>query len=623
MYISKIDIKNYRGIKSDTLYFTKFNTFVGKNDCGKSTVINAIKLFFNDEKVSQKDFNYYQEEDKDIEITVTLSDYNSINLKSYLIKGEKEDGFEDIIQDYISDGNFVIKKAWNFTDNKEVSSKIEILVNNFQNYKIYSANSTDINKWIRNLDVEIPVDGDGNNSDLEKKAYIRRKLIEQGEEQTKEFIMVKHNDIKDSLPTVELLKADQSIETTTTEFKGTFSTEVKSIIKREKEKGTTSTLSDIETQISTKIREEGEIIKTSMQEHISDLSELFITPNFTWEKGVEITNVEIQLKGDQKPIPLENKGSGYRRLFMVGRLRYLAEKKESENVIYLVEEPETFLHPSAQDEMLHSLLSLSDLNQIFISTHSPIFTAATKQNAITLCKKENSELIYDQENSEDLLLEIAKQLGVKPTHNILDTYEIIVFVEGSNDRAFLKIASEKLGKDIHRNEERGKIAIIEGGGGSLGNFIDIQYFEKQRKKMYLIIDSDNYDDTQITNTDTKRDLDKKIRENQELKTRFESKENAKCFILNKKNIDTYYHPAAIKRINNNFPEMEIFSNNFCYETFVKVNRYDQDSNPTGIQGNLPKKNWLDVFNEMTEEEWKSVSNNELENIFDEITSSLS
>ena len=95
---------------------------------------------------------------------------------------------------------------------------------------------------------------------------------------------------------------------------------------------------------------------------------------------------------------------------MVGRLRYLAEKKQSKDTIYLVEEPETFLHPSAQDEMLMSLLSLSDSNQIFITTHSPIFAGATKGNALTLCKKENTILSYKQSDEDSFLLEIADQL---------------------------------------------------------------------------------------------------------------------------------------------------------------------------------------------------------------------
>lgn len=611
MLIKKIEIKNYRGIKNQTLNFTNFNTLIGKNDCGKSTIINAIKLFFNDEKVSIKDFNFYQVEPQNIEITVVLSNFQPDKLKAFLVKGEKDDGFDEVIKDYLDDGNLVIKKIWSYKENSEVSASMEIQIASFKDYEIHGANTAQLKKWGAELDAQPAVDGSGNNSDMERRAALRQKLVDMENSREMILVTVKNKDLQDILPSIEWLKADHSIETTTSEFKGTFATEIRNIINKERESGELSTLSGIEEKITSKINEESEVIKKCMSEHISDLSELIITPSFSWEKGVEITDVRIQLTGDQKLIPLVNKGSGYRRLFMVGRLRYLAEKKQITDVIYLVEEPETFLHPSAQEEMLHSLLSLAESNQIFVTTHSPIFTGATCRNALTLCKKMNSELIYEQRCDDAFLFEIAKQLGVKPSHNILDTYKALVFVEGCNDRKFLKIASEKLEKALHDLEAKGEIAIIEGGGESLGNFIDIQFFESQGKTMFLIIDSDDYDPEQITDAQKRKNLDRKSRENRELKEKFEQKKNAKCFILKKKNIDTYYHPRAIKRINNTFPDLAIFPDSFCFPTYVSsINDL--------IQGNLPKKNCLSYFIEMTSDEWREVSNGELEEIFDEI-----
>lgn len=619
MYISEINIQNYRWIKNETLYFDRFNTLIGKNDCWKSTIINAIKLFFNDEKASQKDFNFYVDTEKNIVLTVILSGYAIEDIKTFLVWWEKADGFEEIVNDFVIDGKIILRKVWEYKDAVEVSSTMYIQVNDFEEQNIYNVKGTDLSKYIKEHAIEVPVDWSWKNSDLEKKAYIRQKFIELWRNQNSYFLDIKHKDIADCIPAIELFKADQSIETTTTEFKNTFTSEVKDIIRTERGNWSSSTLNGIETKISEKIKEESIAIQKCMTEHISDLSNLIITPSFSWEKGVEITNVEIQLKWDERPIPLENKGSWYRRLFMVWRLRYLADKKQSENVIYLVEEPETFLHPSAQDEMLHSLISLSEFNQIFITTHSPIFTGATKQNAITLCSKEHTELKYNQNSSEDFLIQIAQQLWVKPTHNILDTYKWIIFVEGSNDRRFLQIASEKLLKTIHSLEGEWKIAIIEGWWKSLWNFIDIDFFARQQKPMFLIIDSDIYDPSQITEPNIQSGLNNQQRNNAELKIKFETKPNSKCFILKKKNIDTYYHPAAIRRINTTFPITTLFADNFCFDTYVKANRYDPVKNPTWtITWNLKSKNLIDVFETMTNEEWREVSGNELETIFDEI-----
>ncbi len=621
MYLSKIKIINFRGINLQELAFTRFSTLVGKNDCGKSTIINAIKLFFNDEKANRKDFNFYTKDTKDIEIEIEVSDYDPELLKTYIVGGEKTDGFEVVVKDFVHNSILRLKKTWKYSDAIECASTTYIFCNDFVETPIHKISTQkEITKIVTELEIEIPVSGVGENSILEKKAAISNKLVQDNKPKVFNFLEIKANSLKglrDCLPRIELLKADQTIETTTTEFKSTFTTEIKEIIKNEKSRGGESSLKIIEETIQNKIREEALEIKNCMSHHISDLSDLLITPSFDWYKGVEITNVELKLEGDDEYIPLENKGSGYRRLFMVGRLRYLANKKQSENVIYLIEEPETFLHPSAQEEMLESLISLSDHNQIFVTTHSPVFAGATKNDSLTLCKKVNSNLIYEQRDDNEFLLDIAKQLGVKPMHNISDTYKAIIFVEGSNDREFIRISSQKLGSSVHALEDEKQIAILDGGGQSLQNFVDLDYFTTHDKHLFLIIDSDIYDSEQITETDKRNSFDKKQEENIALRSNFENKNKSKGFILKKRNIDSYYHPKALKRLIASFPEVGIFKDNFCYKTYVQKLLKDRV-----VTENIPQKNYIAAFNEMTSQEWVEVSNNELETMFGEIISRI-
>ncbi len=51
--IKRISIKNFRSIVNETIDLKDFNCFVGKNDSGKSNVLKALNLFFND----KTDFN--------------------------------------------------------------------------------------------------------------------------------------------------------------------------------------------------------------------------------------------------------------------------------------------------------------------------------------------------------------------------------------------------------------------------------------------------------------------------------------------------------------------------------------------------------------------------------------
>ena len=62
MKIHSVKIKNFRGYGRETeITFDKLTVFVGKNDIGKSTVLEALDIFFNDgkgvTKIDKSDIN--------------------------------------------------------------------------------------------------------------------------------------------------------------------------------------------------------------------------------------------------------------------------------------------------------------------------------------------------------------------------------------------------------------------------------------------------------------------------------------------------------------------------------------------------------------------------------------
>lgn len=51
MKISSVYIKNFRGYKNETrIILNDLTAFVGQNDAGKSTLLEALDVFFNDGK---------------------------------------------------------------------------------------------------------------------------------------------------------------------------------------------------------------------------------------------------------------------------------------------------------------------------------------------------------------------------------------------------------------------------------------------------------------------------------------------------------------------------------------------------------------------------------------------
>ena len=111
--LKSITIKNFRSIVEQTIEFDKFTCLVGNNDCGKSNILKALNLFFN----NQTDFNTEFDFDRDYskfakklnkkakEITISITfnlpsnykDGGEKTWKKVWRKGEKYDNLNDII----------------------------------------------------------------------------------------------------------------------------------------------------------------------------------------------------------------------------------------------------------------------------------------------------------------------------------------------------------------------------------------------------------------------------------------------------------------------------------------------------------------------------------------------
>ena len=79
MKITKIKIENFRGYKEKTtIKIDNLSVFVGKNDIGKSTILEALDVFFNDKdavvKIDSEDLNKQATEEQ-ISISVCFSNY--------------------------------------------------------------------------------------------------------------------------------------------------------------------------------------------------------------------------------------------------------------------------------------------------------------------------------------------------------------------------------------------------------------------------------------------------------------------------------------------------------------------------------------------------------------------
>lgn len=73
--IKSVILKNFRGYKNETIIpFEGLTVFVGRNDIGKSTVLEALDIFFNDSKgiitLEKNDINKEALDNGDTEVVI-------------------------------------------------------------------------------------------------------------------------------------------------------------------------------------------------------------------------------------------------------------------------------------------------------------------------------------------------------------------------------------------------------------------------------------------------------------------------------------------------------------------------------------------------------------------------
>jgi predicted ATP-dependent endonuclease of OLD family len=294
----------------------------------------------------------------------------------------------------------------------------------------------------------------------------------------------------------------------------------------------------------------------------------------------------LKFSNDAFDIPISNKGTGFKRLLMVAYFEYLAQKTTKKYQIFGIEEPETFLHPELQHDLLDSIISLSENSQFFITTHSPVFAGATKDTNIVVVKKANEKSFYYNHDNENKILDLViKELGIRPNYNLLnDNYRKVVFVEGSGDVKFWEEAFKKIAGIIPDD-----ILFVPCGGDQVEFFVNAELCRKINRKFIFILDSDKGAIDYESKLKNKANLISKV---QQLGGDFE--------VLRKREIENYYSKKAIQRI---LGSKYLLPENFQIDDYSDIKELIKIHIIMPFNINFKTKNNFEVFEQMTKEEW--------------------
>lgn len=384
------------------------------------------------------------------------------------------------------------------------------------------------------------------------------------------------------MPEYSLFDAEQDLNVGSTSFQSQFKP-----IATQSLQNNSALTSQIETNVQGDLETEFGFIADLMKKNVPNLEK--IKPNVACNWG-NLVKFDLSLKfaSDTFEIPIANKGTGFKRLLMVAYFEYLAQKTTKKYQIFGIEEPETFLHPELQNDLLESIILLSENSQFFITTHSPVFAGATRDSNIVVVKKGNEISEYfNYENEADILNVVIKELGIRPNYNLLnDNYRKAVFVEGSGDVKFWERAITKINGSLPSD-----ILFIPCGGDQVEFFVNAELCRKINRRFIFILDSDrgavDYD-SKLAN---KALLIAKV---QELGGEFD--------VLRKREIENYYSKAAIQRL---------LGNDYVLPAEFEIQGYSDIKEeikthiltPSGL--NFKAKNNFEIFDEMTKEEFIS------------------
>jgi putative ATP-dependent endonuclease of OLD family len=213
--------------------------------------------------------------------------------------------------------------------------------------------------------------------------------------------------------------------------------------------------------------------------------------------------------GERKfEVPLDDWGSGTKNrtliLLALFRARQVGESEPSASKVtpvIVIEEPESFLHPSAQAELgrvLHDLAEEFQV-QVIVTTHSPYLLSMEKPTSNILLRRRTAyKQMRDSErvdtSGEDWMAPFGQALGLdseefKPWKTlILSVSDAILLVEGDIDKQYLSMLQDEA-HGANRLILPGEIVPYE-GTGSLQNTVLLRFVKNRYRKIFVTFDLD-------------------------------------------------------------------------------------------------------------------------------------
>ena len=164
-------------------------------------------------------------------------------------------------------------------------------------------------------------------------------------------------------------------------------------------------------------------------------------------------NVEFNLK-DTSLTSVFQKGMGIQSAVLLSSFCWIArrEKGEGKLSVWLLEEPESYLHPELATQCLNLLRKLSDSSQVVVTTHSLGFVPQDPEKILGIDTENGWTKTIKFKTYHEATRQIRSSLGVKFS-DYYNFSEFNILVEGKTDRKYLDIVIEMIHKDENERDK--------------------------------------------------------------------------------------------------------------------------------------------------------------------------
>jgi predicted ATP-dependent endonuclease of OLD family len=396
MKITKIKLKNFRGYKEEVeISFGDLTAFVGKNDIGKSTVLEALDIFFHESKgvikLDKDDINKQALAAGDNEIvigvcfeelptTLIIDITNETTLQAeYLLNSNSQ---LEIIKKYPNAGKEkVFVKANHPTSD---SCKDLLQKKNTELQKIIKDNTITCSDQTKNAVMRTSI-WSHFSSDLQ----LSEIEIDVTKGETKSI----WEKLQNYLPLYSLFQSDRKNSDGDDEVQDPLKEAVRQILS---DSGLKQKFLEIATEVENKLKEVSARTLEKLHEMNPEIANS-LNPVIPPAESLKWADVfkSVSIAGDEN-IPINKRGSGVKRLILLNFFRAEAERRKAEenipSIIYAIEEPETSQHTEHQKKLIAAFISLSQAanTQVIITTHSAALVKELEFQHLRLIKSTNT-----------------------------------------------------------------------------------------------------------------------------------------------------------------------------------------------------------------------------------------